>query len=258
MRMSFVTTVTFALTIAMGVGAGADPANFDDLSLATESYWNGSDLSGGFTSGSAFFANSYDAAWSYWEGFAYSNLSQEEEPLSGLAGQYTAIAGAGESGSNYGIGYVGWAGLPTMSLAEPMQLDGAYFTNTNYNYYSMLNGDGFAKKFGGATGNDEDWFLLTIEGVNIANDSTGTVEFYLADYRFADSGADYIVDEWTLVDLSGLGQVKELTFGLSSSDNDPIFGMNTPAYFAMDTMIPEPSVCLLLCLGAVALLGRRG
>ena len=28
--------------------AGADIANFDDLSLAPESYWNGSDGSGGF------------------------------------------------------------------------------------------------------------------------------------------------------------------------------------------------------------------
>jgi hypothetical protein len=47
--------------------------------------------------------------------------------------------------------------------------------------------------------------------------------------------------------------VKSLEFGLSSSDSGQ-YGMNTPAYFAMDhlTLVPEPaSLVLLLCAGFV-------
>ena len=50
------------------------------------------------------------------------------------------------------------------------------------------------------------------------------------------SAEDYIVDEWTPVVLTSLGNVKSLEFQMSSSDNDPIFGMNTPAYFAIDNI----------------------
>ena len=260
MRMRFVTAMIFVLTASMSVVALADPADFDDLSLPPDSYWNGSDGSGGFSSGWASFNNSF-TDWgggvTSWEGFAYSNLSQEETPPTPMPGQYTAITGNAESPSNYAIGFVGWAAPPTVTLAEPMQLDRAYFSNNHSAYYSMLNGDGFSKQFGGAGGDDPDWFLLTIEGFDQQQNSTGTVDFYLADYRFGNNSLDYIVDEWTWLDLSGLGAVKEVTFSLSSSDNHPDYGMNTPAYFAMDTVIPEPGTCLLLCLGALVLMKRR-
>ena len=44
-------------------------------------------------------------------------------------------------------------------------MSGAYFTNTTYTALSMLNGDGFAKQFGGASGTDADWYNITIEGL---------------------------------------------------------------------------------------------
>ena len=128
MRMCFRAIVVSVMAISMGTVALAGVPNFDDLSLSGESYWNGSDFSGGFNSGPAFFNNSF-TDWGggaiSWEGFAYSNLSQQSPALNGMAGQYTAITGSAESGNNYAIGFVGWAGLPTMSLAEPMQLDRA-------------------------------------------------------------------------------------------------------------------------------------
>ena len=230
------------LVVSMAGTGWANVADFDDLVLGAESYWNGSDNSGGFVSGQGSFNNSFtDWGGGYvsWEGFGYSNLSQEDPPLEGLAGQYTAIPGAGQSGSNYAVGYVGYSGLPTMTLDEPMQLDGAYFTNTNYNYYSMRDGDGFAKKFGGDSGDEPDWFKLTMEGFDEQDASTGTVDCYLADYRFADDSMDYVVDDWVWSDLSSLGVVQKVSFNLSSSDNGE-WGMNTPAYFAMDTIVPAP------------------
>jgi hypothetical protein len=229
-------SVIFVLVISSV--SSATTATFDELSLAAESYWNGADGSGGFSSGSAFFNNNYNSTYMSWDGFAYSNITDTSS--SGWAAQYNAITGGGQDGSaNYAIVYVGWAGPPVMTLNTAGVVEGLYVTNDNYAYYSMLNGDMYAKKFGGASGDEEDWFVLTITGIDADGIVTGSVDFYLADYRFDDNNQDYIVNTWEYVDLSGLGKVKSLEFDLSSSDEGG-FGMNTPAYFAVDTIVPEP------------------
>ncbi len=235
--------------------AAADTADFDDLSLTLESFWNGSDQSGGFTSGGAYFNNNYDSTYESWDGFAYSNIT--DTASSGLAAQYNAITGVGQNGStNYGLSFIGWTELPFITLDTAGIVDGLYITNNNYAYYSMLNGDAYAKKFGGASGDDEDWFLLTITGKDSGGSTTGAVDFYLADYRFADNSEDYIVNTWEYVDLSSLGMVKNLEFNLSSSDVGD-WGMNTPAYFALDTVIPEPSTMALMAFGSLLISKHR-
>lgn len=115
-----------------------------------------------------------------------------------------------------------------------------------------------ANKFGGPSGDDPDWFLLTITGKDASGADTNTVEFYLADYRFEDNSEDYIVDSWEYVDLSSLGVVKSLEFSLSSSDVGD-FGINTPTYFAMDSLIcvPEPATAMLLALGGLLVSKRK-
>lgn len=229
-----------AVLAMTGVSTAADIANFDDLSLGPESYWNGSDGSGGFASGSAYFGNYYDDTWGeYWDSFAYSNIT--DTTTNGMAGQYNAIAGGGQGNSaNYVVGFVGFAEPPTIVLDTAGIVGGLYVTNNNYAYYSMLEGDAFAKKFGGETGNDPDWLLLTITGKDTSGNVTGSVDFYLADYRFEDNCQDYIVNTWEFVDTSGLCMVKSLEFTLSSSDVGG-WGMNTPAYFAVDTIVEEPT-----------------
>ncbi len=230
-------------------------ATFEDLPLAAGSYWNGSDGSGGFASGAAHFNNNYDTMYGSWDGFSYSNIT--DTTAEGWTAQYNAITGSGQGGSaKYGVGYVGWAGPPTITLDAAGVVEGMYVTNNNSAYYSMLKGDSFAKKFGGAGGDEPDWFVLTITGKDAGGAVTDVVEFYLADYRFADDGEDYIVDAWEYVDLSELGVVKSLEFGLSSSDVGA-WGMNTPAYFAIDTLVPEPGTIALLGLGALCVGWRK-
>ena len=233
--MRFGNLVCFIALLVSAAIAHADIADFEDLVLTPESWWNGSDGSGGFVSGGTHFSNSYNADWGSWDGFAYSNAT--DTTTQGIAAQYNAITGIGQgNSSNYAIGWVGWTLPPVVTLESPGVVDGLCVTNCNYPYYSMQNGDMFSKKFGGAAGDDPDWFMLTVTGKDADGAVTGTVDFYLADYRSTDNSADYIVDTWQYVDLTSLGVVESLEFTLSSSDVGD-WGMNTPAYFAIDTLV---------------------
>ena len=96
---------------------------------------------------------------------------------------------------------------------------------------------------------------LTLSGFN-GGVEEGTVNFYLADYR-GTTTSDYIVYQWTHVDFSQLGTVDELRFTMTSSDNEE-FGMNTPAYFAMDNLVvPEPGSVMFIVCGGMGLMARR-
>jgi hypothetical protein len=247
----------FGVMAAIWVGtsvAGAAVVTCEDQLLKCESYWNGADGSGGFASGRAFFKNTYTVypgGFGFWDGFACSNRTARS--MEGLDGQYTAICGKGQGGSaNYAIGYVGWASPPTVILDSPSLVKGCYVTNACYPYYAMLKGDAFSKKFGGATGQDPDWLLLTVTGRDRQGKKTGEVVFFLADYRPEDSSRDVLVDDWAWVDLRPLGEVKALEFSLSSSDTGA-FGMNTPGYFALDSLVlqglAEPDVGISAYVG---------
>jgi hypothetical protein len=255
------------IVLVFGATVNGSVADFDDLSLSPNSYWNGSDGSGRFTSGSAYFYNNYTdwggSAYS-WDGWSYSNMTDTTTLDS--SNQYSTITGRGYNSANYGVSYVSmdWMGgydpIPTkMTFTDSVDgynVSGAWFTNTTYSYWAMKDGTGFSKAFGGASGDDTDWFLLTIIGKNGSGLVTGTVDFYLADYRFVDNDLDYIVNTWQYVDLSNLGKVKSLGFSLSSSDTGAC-GMNNPAYFAMDNLVPEPVTIALISFGGILLRMRK-
>ena len=125
-----------------------------------------------------------------------------------INGQYASAAGPGADGSPaYGIGYDDPYGpeADRITLPGPGTVAGLYVNNTAYAALSMLEGDAFAKRFGGTDGSDPDWFLLTIDGRDAAGGPTGTVGVYLADYRDPDPARDYVLTEWTWVDLTGQG-----------------------------------------------------
>ena len=264
MKKMFAMIAVVLLQAAAAMASGTVIADFEDLVLAPDSYWRGDETPTGFCSGVVDFRTNYAyiAEWGMetWDGFAYSNVSDATTP--GFGNQFAAVTGSGVGGGGiYAVGYdpiPGYAGSdrPSLTLADTATgytLDGAYFTNTAYSYLSMRDGDAFAKKFGGFSGDDPDYLLLTITGLTPSGPGAG-VEFYLADFR---GDADTLVSDWTWVDLSGLGPVTGLEFAVSGTDMGT-FGLNTPAYFAMDNLIvPEPTTLALLTLGGAAILPRR-
>lgn len=157
---------------------------------------------------------------------------------------YVTPSGGGVDGSNhYAVNNNFIEGWGTIQLPAAATVDGLYVTNTTWDFFSIRDGnDGNPTPFVRPFGNG-DWFRLDIIGIDATGSETGRTEFFLADYR---NGLTDVVSQWTWVDLAGLGSdVRSLEFALSSTDVDPLFGMNTPAYFAIDNLtfstVPEPS-----------------
>jgi hypothetical protein len=255
------------LAAGLAPPATALTIDFEDvgqnLPIDGNDYYDGADGAGGFTSSGANFSNrftDFGGGFTGWEGFAYSQTTDSTTP--GFGNQYSAFPGGGAGGSpTYGVGYTAGSengGVSTLTFGGEREMVGGYFTTTTYSALSMRDGDGFAKQFGGPSGDDMDWLLLTILGFSSSGHATGSVGLYLADYRFADNDLDYILDAWTWVDLSPLGSVHALDFVITGSDVGT-FGLNTPSYFALDDLraVPEPGTALLLALGLTALPRRR-
>lgn len=225
-------TFFWMLLIMPGSILAQRSATFEDLSIGASGYWNGSDGSGKFTNGLFTFYNRYNADWFSWSGFSYTNHTDTVTP--GWMNQYSAITGSGVGQSEkYAVAYV--VGTTRITLAEPDLVSGMYITNSTYAYLSMRKGDDYTKKFGGASGNDPDFFRLNIHGIKSNGDTSKTVVFYLADFRFEQNEKDYLVKSWEWVNLDTLGVVSEIHFSLESSDVGA-WGMNTPAYICLDNI----------------------
>ena len=240
--------IAASLALATTSSFAQTTADLENLTLSPNTYWNGAtanptvSTSGNFTSGNVIFPNTYNGSFGgYWEsGWSYSNM--KDSITAGYTNEYSARTAVGYTNSaNYSVA-MGGAKLKFNIAAQGKQMTGCYITNGTYAAISMKNGDSFAKKFGGTTGNDPDWFKLKIQkylgGVLSPNDS---VVFYLADYRFANNAQDYIVKTWQYVNLTSLGNVDSLVFNLTSSDVGS-FGMNTPNYFCLDNFTTSDAI----------------
>lgn len=225
--------LTSFLCLATMLGAAQTLSDFETQPVLADSFLNGNDMSGGFEDGNIFLPNSFNPEFNSWSGWAISNQADTLTP--GYKNQHSSITGAGyDESSNFAIFFSSTPRiLELRNEAVGNPVEGFYITNNTYAYLSMRDGDGFAKKFGGVTGADPDYFLLTIKGYQGGELIADSIDFYLADYRFEDNSEDYIVKDWTYIDLMSLGAVDSLQFSLSSTDNGQ-YGMNTPAYFLMD------------------------
>ena len=213
------------------------------------------------------FFNGYTPGFGSWNGFSWSKVA--DTTTSGFANQYAAFSGGGSdgaggtvAGTNYAVGF---GNQSFLNLPDAAELNSIDITNTTYAGISMRDGDSFAKKFGGVSGNDKDFLKLTLTGfedVNLNGGSTGAVDVFLADYRFSDNSEDYILDSWNQFDLTDLGSARSIGFSFTSTDNGD-FGANTPLFVAIDNLsysihsVPEPATPLVLSLWAFALITRR-
>ncbi|NCX96294.1 MAG: DUF4465 domain-containing protein [Chitinophagia bacterium] len=203
---------------------GSDTAYINYVSIP------GSDV--GFTLSNVHFPCVFDTGWGgsrFWSsGFAYSNRTD----TNGYPNLYSSITHSGYGGSSKYL--VAWNVDNYIKVAQGLSTTdniSFYITNSTYAYKSMKYGDAFAKKFGGASGTDPDWFKLTIRGYLRNMPTRDSVEVYLADYR--SSISDTILKSWQWVNLAILGAPDSITFHLSSSDTSGIY-INTPAFFCMD------------------------
>lgn len=273
-------TATLALVASIGLSAArADViVDFEDIPLAPGAYDNGDpgglapgdEVSTLFVSNGAEFNNTFGVdrsfAYPYWGGWAISSVDNPTTP--GFGNQYASFAGGGAGGGgNYGVAFGSTPGASVINLPDvdfaPAGMS-VEITNTAYTALSMRDGDPFSPAFGGPDGNRADFFLLTIfgyAGAGATGGVLGSVDFYLADYRFSDNALDHIVDTWTTVDLSSLLGSASLSFALTAGQahTDPIFGLTIPAYFALDNLtiraVPEPSSLAMVGLGLIAGVG---
>ena len=228
----------YILATALVLGANCNAQlvfDFDNVVLAAETYDNGSVGTSNFSNSELTLTNDYSGG--FWSGFSISNTT--DVTTASFTNESSSYTGAGRNSTNYGVFY--YEGNIT-TANDQLQIEGFYITNTTYAALSMLNGDAFAKQFGSVNGadgnpdgtNGEDFFRVWIIGENYAGTSKDSVEFYLSDYRFSDNSQDYIIDDWNYIDLSQFGfSAAKVSFRFESSDMGS-WGMNTPAYFAID------------------------
>ncbi len=231
--------ISFVGAVLLASTSIGQAVTFDTLNLNPESYDNGSLGNGDFVFDELTFTNYYDTAWMSWNGFAISNVT--DTVTAGWGNQYAAYTGSGYAGSeNFAVHYP----QGTIGVSGGGTITGFWITNTSYAAIAMRDGDAFSKQFGSplnASGvpdgtNGEDYFRVWIIGEDLTGTNKDSVEFYLADYRFANNAQDYIVDTWEHIDLSTFTfDVSIVSFRFESSDVGQ-WGINTPTYFALDNI----------------------
>ena len=255
------------LLVAAERGASSATVTFESLGLASQSYDNGDpgNLSDGqsvtdpiVAEGVAFsntFSVASDGSYSYWYGFAGSTVVNTADP--NYTNQYASYPGGGFHSSAYGIAYGDGASL---MLPAPGKVLGFEIANSTYAYLAMENGDPYG--FTAPLANSNGYFIVTAEGF-LQGSPTSSADFYLADFRT--ESAPGILANWAFFDLSGLGTVDTVSFTFTGSDVGD-YGLNTPAYFAMDDLVygsvPEidPAAAglpLSFVIGSLAILERQ-
>ncbi len=259
------TATCIVMILCAATSSIAASIDFEDLAVPPSGYYSvdvsGQDLYAPVDhswnyqgAGFSHFGTNWGGGYTSWDGLAYSNETDTTSP--GFGNQYVSAPGGGSASANYAVLYDpgAFGNKPVVTLPSGMQPVSISLTNTAWAVDSMTNGDSLTTPFGddtdaaGDPNDPNDWTLLTITGSN-AGGTTGTVECYLADYRFED---DYILQDWTTFDLTSLGPATTLSFSVTASDS------GVPTYAAIDNIeiaeaTPEPSGLLLVVMGMLAL-----
>lgn len=223
------------------------PATFEEMKLEANSAYNAAGVEGEtvtdgwgsqvtktqFTSGGYRFTTLYNPAYGSWSGFAVSNCTGTNYE-NWATDQYNNCVGAGYgASSNFCVAFPSTMNEAVEPVNGPEVVSGFYLTNSAWNVVAYLAGDGYTPAF--AAG---DWCKLTITAIK-ADDSSATLDVFLADYRSSNAADHYYINKWQWVDLTSFGEVKSLSFEVTSNHaND--WGMTTPGYFCMDNFGGTP------------------
>lgn len=229
------------LSIGAAFSQTRDTATFENLLKDSGTVANGQ---GGYnhhaiqmlgSNDSLILPTEYDTSFGgFWaSGWAISSKQDSSRGTSNFLTQlYCNAAAAGANGSKvFAIGqnntwmkFTGnYAGIASFMI-----------NNTTYAYNSMKNGDLYAKKFGGKSGNDPDFLSVKIKKY-LQGNLWDSVTVYLADYRFASHDSDYILSRWKNVSFAA-PYPDSISFEMNGSDTGS-FGLNTPAFFAVDNVV---------------------
>lgn len=173
----------------------------------------------------------YSTQWGFGGGFTYTNKTDVTTPG---YGNLSAITAKGKNGKVYltsNTSEYSPAQITNLNTSK-YEFKGTWVTNTTYAYLAIKDGnDGGdpARVKGPFT--DGDWFKLTAIGYKEDGSKIGSLDFYLADFR---DGKKEIVNTWKWFDWSSIKDADYITFEVSSTDNDPSYGINTPTYFCLD------------------------
>lgn len=207
-------------------------ANFEELTLASESYYDGSSDHSetlyeteifSYTTGGATFSVSssfWGAGTFAFSGMAYSNQTDQTTASYTNFSAYSSPAGGANGSANYGIFY---SGSDSITFTEAVDLNSIFITNHVWAYHYIMGTDGS----GSGTFEDGDFLKLKIKGFSSSKAEVGEVIVDLADYT---NGNSTVINNWTEVDLTSLAQVTYIKFSISSSDDW------APLYFCMDDL----------------------
>ena len=192
---------------------------------------------------------------SYWDGFTYSkNGDNTDYDKDWIPNQWGNMAGGGiktDAEGNiltdngvvltdpdvpYLLAYWGFMDgfydYPALSVIfdDVYQAEEVYINNSPWPYYGNIHTDGISTPFT----QEGDYFKLFIHGLDENYEDNGkTIEYILAEFK---DGVLLQSPNWEKVDLSALGEVGGIYFTMESTDSDPMWGMNTAAYFCMDKL----------------------
>ncbi|MCQ2290688.1 MAG: DUF4465 domain-containing protein [Muribaculaceae bacterium] len=176
----------------------------------------------------------------YWDGFTVVKCGDNSKQTDFVTNQWGNMAGGGID-PNIQSAVVANPNVPYMLAYVPdfmgpglagVEFDddntymakGVYVNMSAYAYYSCLEGDAMSE------GLKEEGASFKLQAIGKLGNESKTVEIELAGFS---NGKFHALTDWTWFDMTELGEVEKIYFSLTSTDASQ-WGMNTPAYFAMD------------------------
>lgn len=255
-------------------GFNSDDVNvgpFADNVTSVPGTFGGNDIGSTFSTGGVTFNNTFNDMFGSFGGFTASQRGLDRWSSGGFAefgngNDLVNRAGSGASGSSTwlvangdnfqpGIGGSTFQDIGPIMLAPTGSVfDSVFVNNTETAAFVLQTGNFSARAFGSI--DQDESFVARFVDLSPGADGSSFVEVELASFDSATNSLS-ILSDWTRVDLSGLGGATRIGIDFDSTDVGG-FGVNTPAYIALDNLtivaVPEPSsiaLALAFCVFGV-------